>query len=99
MTSKWSALSLKDFHLHEDHLRRTSITSFLMTDLDHFVPSSMGFPVDFPISHCILLPNLPLPPPLPQAVPAIAQSAGDSSALPSVVWDGGNLEITQIYLQ
>jgi len=70
-----------------------------MTDLDHFVPSSMGFPVDFPISHCILLPNLPLPPPLPQAVPAIAQSAGDSSALPSVVWDGGNLEITQIYLQ
>ena len=42
----------------------------------------MGFPVNFHISHCTSLPNLPLPPPLPQAVPAIAQSAGDSSARP-----------------
>ena len=33
-------------------------------------------------------------PPLPQAVPAIARSAGDSSVLPSAVRDGGNLDIT-----
>lgn len=45
MTLNRTSLSLKDFHLHEDHLRRTIITSFLMTNLDHFVPSSMGFPL------------------------------------------------------